>query len=164
MTILTHHSNAAWDVFLTLPSHHQTTARKCNSVLVNSPGWRYNNEHKKATVTLGTWSVYTLTGKIKWKTNIYAVRIRQIYMPARVLPNGPTTKKPERKRGNKGKYYRAIIPPHIPPTTSGPCYTLSPGSGLMSPLLSLICGLWPAAAPGSFWEMQISRSHLRHSE
>ena len=69
MTILTHHSNEAWDVFLTLPSHRQTTARKCNSVLVNSPGWRYNNEHKKAKVTLGILlPVYTLTGKIKWKT------------------------------------------------------------------------------------------------
>lgn len=69
MTILTHHSNEAWDVFLTLPSHRQTTARKCNSVLVNSPGWRYDNEHKKAKVTLGILlPVYTLTGKIKWKT------------------------------------------------------------------------------------------------
>lgn len=63
MMILTHHSNEAWDVFLTLPSHHRTTARTCNFVLVNSPGWRYNSEHKKA--KSNTWNIACIY--LNWK-------------------------------------------------------------------------------------------------
>lgn len=152
MTILTHHSNEAWDVFLTLPSHRQTTARKCNSVPVNSPGWRYNNEHKKAKVTLGILlPVYTLTGKIKWKTTSYIVRIIQIYTPTWVWPNGPTTRTQNRgEKTEEGENTTEQLP-----TPSGPwLHILSPVSRLTSPLLVLTCGLWPAtaASPGSFGE------------
>lgn len=164
MTTLTHHSNEAWDVFLTRPSRHQTIARKCNSVPVNSPGWRYDNEHKKANVRLGILPVYPLTGKIKWKTNIYTVRIIQIYMPAWVFPNKWSCNQKiecRGKEGSRGKFPRAITDTHRPLLQ-----TPSPGPGLTDPLLFFMWGLWPAVAAllNSFWEMQIFRPHFRPTD